>query len=290
MEAATDPNALRKFPRQRRSRERVEQILNAAAEVFTEVGYDVATTHLIAARAGAAVGSLYQFFPDKQAIFRALADRHMIQLQAFYAELSIPEMSELSLEDLVKRIVHLTMRFLSAPAPRLMFILYYTSPQLFADHKQNFLPQLLHWAENLLSIRNPTLSTDKAKLVAKVFIQTANHLMLLALQEEGERQQHFYAEIEVILIAYLRPYNSYCLQNSDIALPSGAEKLSKRQKKTLRLVMEYSEITLQQLESLYPNQSRRTLQRDLKTLVTLGWLISTGETNQRTYLLQRPEN
>jgi hypothetical protein len=40
---------------------------------------------------------------------------------------------------------------------------------------------------------------------------------------------------------------------------------------------------LQQLESLYPNQSRRTLQRDLKTLVDLGWLASSGEANQRTY-------
>jgi AcrR family transcriptional regulator len=40
--------------------------LDAAAAVFDEVGYEAATTHLIAAKAGTAISSLYQFFPDKR--------------------------------------------------------------------------------------------------------------------------------------------------------------------------------------------------------------------------------
>jgi AcrR family transcriptional regulator len=68
---------LRRQPKQQRSQKRVEQILRSAAEVFTEVGYEAATTHMIAARAKTAIGSLYQFFPDKLAIFHALEARHM---------------------------------------------------------------------------------------------------------------------------------------------------------------------------------------------------------------------
>ena len=63
---------LRRQPKQQRGKERVEKILDAAAAVFDEVGYSEATTHLIAAKAGTAIGSLYQFFPDKAAIFNAM--------------------------------------------------------------------------------------------------------------------------------------------------------------------------------------------------------------------------
>ncbi|MEM9949539.1 MAG: helix-turn-helix domain-containing protein [Cyanobacteria bacterium P01_D01_bin.36] len=56
-------------PQQRRSQIRVEQILQAAAEIFWEKGYDVATTSDIAKRAQTAVGTLYRFFPNKLAIF-----------------------------------------------------------------------------------------------------------------------------------------------------------------------------------------------------------------------------
>ena len=64
---------LRRQPQQQRSKDRVEAILLAAAEVFDEIGVEAATTHLIAARAGTAIGSLYQFFPDKAAIFHAMS-------------------------------------------------------------------------------------------------------------------------------------------------------------------------------------------------------------------------
>src|ERR1700736_5178789 len=58
----------RKAPKQERSREMVETILEAAARVFVREGYARATTNRIAAAAGISVGSLYQYFPGKDAI------------------------------------------------------------------------------------------------------------------------------------------------------------------------------------------------------------------------------
>ncbi|WP_291412417.1 TetR/AcrR family transcriptional regulator [Actinophytocola sp.] len=68
---------LRKQPVQRRSAKRVEQMLKACAALIDELGYDGVTTTLIAERAGVAVGSLYQFFPDKRAVVQALTKRNL---------------------------------------------------------------------------------------------------------------------------------------------------------------------------------------------------------------------
>ncbi len=69
--------APRKVPRQERSRLTVDRILVAAAQVFHEAGYTSATTNDIALEAGISVGSLYQYFPNKDAILVALTRRHI---------------------------------------------------------------------------------------------------------------------------------------------------------------------------------------------------------------------
>lgn len=67
----------RKRPRQRRSRELVGRILDAAARIFSEDGYRATTTNDVAAAAGVSIGSLYQYFPNKDALLVGLAERHL---------------------------------------------------------------------------------------------------------------------------------------------------------------------------------------------------------------------
>ncbi|WP_414675330.1 TetR family transcriptional regulator [Lentzea sp.] len=75
--AVTSTTPLRRQPVQQRSAKRVERMLEACATLIDEVGYDGVTTTLIAERAGVAVGSLYQFFPDKRAVVQALTLRNV---------------------------------------------------------------------------------------------------------------------------------------------------------------------------------------------------------------------
>ena len=66
----------RKLPRQARSKATVEAVITAAAQVLIEQGYESATTARIAERAGVSIGSLYQYFPNKEALIAALIEQH----------------------------------------------------------------------------------------------------------------------------------------------------------------------------------------------------------------------
>ena len=70
----------RKLPRQARSQATVDALLDATAQVLVERGYARTTTNAVAERAGVSVGSLYQYFPNKDALITALQQRHVRQM------------------------------------------------------------------------------------------------------------------------------------------------------------------------------------------------------------------
>lgn len=76
----------RKSPRQQRSQQTVDTILQATARVLAEYGYAGTNTNRIAETAGVSVGSLYQYFPNKNALIAALHDRHDKQMLALIDE------------------------------------------------------------------------------------------------------------------------------------------------------------------------------------------------------------
>jgi AcrR family transcriptional regulator len=70
----------RKQPRQQRSQATVQVILDATARVLCTIGYDRASTNRVALAAGVSVGSLYQYFPSKEALVAALVERHVEEM------------------------------------------------------------------------------------------------------------------------------------------------------------------------------------------------------------------
>jgi AcrR family transcriptional regulator len=81
-----DAHRPRQRPVQARSRATVDAILAAAARVFGTHGYAAATTNHIAERAGVSIGSLYEYFPNKDAILAALMEAHMQAGEAILAD------------------------------------------------------------------------------------------------------------------------------------------------------------------------------------------------------------
>jgi AcrR family transcriptional regulator len=76
IELLNTTSAEAKEPKRERGKLRVAALLNAGGELFAEKGYDATTMTEIAQRAGASIGSLYQFFPSKEALAEALFLRY----------------------------------------------------------------------------------------------------------------------------------------------------------------------------------------------------------------------
>ena len=96
---------MRKAPQQVRSQQRVDAILAAAAEMIGEMGYEAVTTSKLAKRAGISVGSFYQYFADKEAVFQALGDRYLVEMRRKIDAMFPPDALYAPLEVLVGRSV-----------------------------------------------------------------------------------------------------------------------------------------------------------------------------------------
>jgi AcrR family transcriptional regulator len=91
-------------PTQRRARQTVDAILDAVARVLKRDGLKAVTTNRIAQVAGVSIGSVYQYFPDKQAIFVALHRRHIDDIDRLVTT-TLVENANSSLEDLIRSMV-----------------------------------------------------------------------------------------------------------------------------------------------------------------------------------------
>ncbi len=94
----------RKEPKQSRARVTVEAILEATAHILSEGGYDALTTNHVARKAGVSIGSLYQYFPSKEALVGELMDRHCDMMNALFAEVFL-RADDLSPKELAKELV-----------------------------------------------------------------------------------------------------------------------------------------------------------------------------------------
>jgi AcrR family transcriptional regulator len=81
LKTARTPTKPRKLPTQERSRATVEAIIQASTYILVKSGWEHLTTNAIAERAGVNIGSLYQYFPNKEAIVAELQRRHVVQVR-----------------------------------------------------------------------------------------------------------------------------------------------------------------------------------------------------------------
>lgn len=194
----------RRRPKQRRGKERVEKILAAAALVFDEVGYDAATTHLIAAKAETAIGSLYQFFPDKAAIFKAMELRHTERVKAFWAQVDIPAMAQLPLRTMIHRLTVAVAELFEQPVSRVVFVQFYLTPQIFQSIDESMTQDAIAFMATILRQRSPELSMEQSHLLAEVCVHSCNAVTLAALRSpQEEHRQQLMVQIEDLMVSYL---------------------------------------------------------------------------------------
>lgn len=101
---------LKKIPKQSRSKAMVEALVEATARVLRREGAEAVTTNRVAAVAGVSVGSLYQYFPGKDALIYAVLERQERAQLQLMARVLTPSADE-SLPQLVRRVVDALVQF-----------------------------------------------------------------------------------------------------------------------------------------------------------------------------------
>jgi AcrR family transcriptional regulator len=94
----------RKQAAQRRSRATVDALIEATARILVTEGFDKASTNRIAAEAGVSVGSLYQYFPSKEALVAAVMERHNRRLMQVVRG-ALAEAAALPMEQAARKLV-----------------------------------------------------------------------------------------------------------------------------------------------------------------------------------------
>ncbi len=197
---------MRRSPRQERSQKRVELILEAAASIFEEVGYEAATTNAIAERANTSIGSLYRFFPDKCAIFHALTLRYMEQMRQTADLLLHPAVVGLPLSTLFKETIETFHNLLqSQPALKAIWLYAKASPDL-AEIDSAMTRQTTAQVTALLKKKARISDEVRLALAARVSVEIMNTLMSLLVMEPKEMAGPLKAEFQNILTAYISQY------------------------------------------------------------------------------------
>lgn len=189
--------------RQARGERRVELLLDAAAQVFAEVGFEGATTNAIAARAGVSPGTLYQFFSNKDALAEALAARYRERLRATREDAFSPEVAALPLDEMVDRVVDPLIAFQVAnPELRALWAGSDVSPRLAAV-MQEFHEAVVERVERILAVRAPRLPPDKIKRCARVGVQLVRALLPLVAASDADERAAMIAELKAVQRGYL---------------------------------------------------------------------------------------
>ena len=191
--------------RQARGERRIELILDVAAQVFADVGFEAATTNAIAARAGMSPGSLYQFFPNKDAVAEALAARFAERLQATREDAFDPEIATLPLDQMIDRVVDpLVAFYLVHPGFLALFAGSDVSPRLAAVTR-DFHEGVVERAERILMARAPRLAPDKLERVARVSVQIVRAMLPLIASVDPSERWAMIHELKAVQRRYLAP-------------------------------------------------------------------------------------
>lgn len=194
---------LRRTPKQRRGNRRVEMILDAAEQVFLEVGCEAATTNAIAAQAHISIGSLYQFFPNKKAIMSGLAERYAQQLRVLYNQVFHIAYATLPLAELLDMVIDPLVEFDQAhKAFKALFIGTQASLELMAAIEALDL-ELTQRIESLFEARLPELDHAARRRYAIICLHIVRALLACPISPATLTQNELIHELKTVLFTYL---------------------------------------------------------------------------------------
>jgi AcrR family transcriptional regulator len=213
---------MRRKPRQARSQERVNRILDVAEELFASQGYAATTTNAIAAQAQVPIGSLYQFFPDKTAILQALSLRYAEMLHQELVSIDEAETVTLPLADYVNQLIDTTDRFFTKnPSYYAIFMEVQGTIRELDEIDEATDAKLIQDLASSLANRDTRLEPADYQAIAFVLVKAIGTLLWLSLSQEPLYRQRLVAETKRLTLHYLQSYFSSELIPANY--PNGAD-------------------------------------------------------------------
>jgi AcrR family transcriptional regulator len=199
----------RKLASQQRSRVTVDALLGATARILIKDGYDRASTNRIANVAGVSIGSLYQYFPSKEALVAALIDRHKQEMMQLLRD-ALLKVAMRPVEEAARELVKV-MIDAHRIDPKLHRILVEQVPRVGRlDNMQTIEREAYSLVRAYLEAHRDEIDVADVKLAAFLCVSTVEALTHAAVVNrpealDNQKAETFVDEITLLVVRYLKP-------------------------------------------------------------------------------------
>lgn len=189
-------------PKQARSRERLQRVLEAAERVLADEGADALTTTRVAEVAGVPVGSVYRFFPDREAIAQVLALNYWDEFGNLVAELAKSLRLEAGSDPTGAMIDTLAGAFRASPGFRALWFGGLRTERI-RDTTRPLRTRFSDTVEGMLASAYPDASPRVRAATARMLVLTGDALLREAFRRDPDGDDELLSELKVLLNSYL---------------------------------------------------------------------------------------
>jgi AcrR family transcriptional regulator len=205
-DAPATPAPAARAPRQERGQRRVEAILDAAAALIVEGGFATATMQAIGARSGTAAGSLYHFFPDRDSVLRALAERHVRALTEVAAgthAFIVAGGAHLTVRERVERFLSPLLRYIERQPDFLLVMQWAGAPAAGIPRDRTLDTIAIAMAEQVVGTCDRMATAAERAVRSAMVIAAIEGTLAIAARTAVSRRGALLHELERMLVAYL---------------------------------------------------------------------------------------
>ncbi|MCB5179833.1 TetR/AcrR family transcriptional regulator [Streptomyces antimicrobicus] len=190
--------------RQARGERRIAQLLAAAAGVFCRTGYAAASTNAIAREAGVSPGTLYQFFPNKEAIAIELGGQLLQRAHEMHGQAFLPENLDKPLPELLDAVIDPVIAF-NCENPAFWALMHGSGVPGITQEHEALHAGLLARVEGILHTFTPDADPARLHHVSNMILGIFKASLDLILATEGDERAAYVAELKTVLLRYLEP-------------------------------------------------------------------------------------
>ncbi len=184
----------------------MERILDAAAALFVSNGYDATTTDQIAEKAETSIGSIYQFFPNKRAMFDAIAAQHLADASRLFEEFVGFDATSIPWRDLLHRSVDAYALYHRHNLGfRALLLNWKLSPE-FIEAGEKLNRDFAERAEKIFAARSHHVSKAKRMAAATLAVEVTSAVLVRSVRMNDDESADLFDELKLLLERYLAPY------------------------------------------------------------------------------------